>query len=94
MASTVEISQATNLSPEQVHDAVDQVFADLKKKYTIDGNWQSTSLFVLKGQGIIGRLEIRPGCVDVSITLSGLLASFRAIIEGQIRQQLSDKLAP
>lgn len=93
MAKTIEISQKTTLSPDQARHAVSDIATELTGKYTLSGGWQGTENYVISGQGIIGRLTICDGSVDVKITVSGVLCPFAQIIEDNVQQKLSTHLA-
>jgi len=94
MASTIKISQPTTLPNDQIRSAVDQVFNELIQKYTLTGYWKNEKLFVINGEGIIGRLEIFEKSVEVTVTLGGILGAFSKMIESQIRENLRNNLAP
>lgn len=94
MSSTIEISQTTTLPNDQIRSAVDQVFDELKQKYTLTGSWKNPALFIISGEGIMGRLEIFDRSVAVTITLGGILAAFSKMIESQIQENLRNHLAP
>lgn len=94
MAKTIEISQKTTLSPDQVRQAVTDVVTELMDKYTLSGGWQGARTYVISGQGIFGDLKIRDGSVDVKITVSGVLCPFVQMIEDSVKKKLATHLAP
>jgi len=93
MATTIELSQQTTLPTNKVRSAVSDVFDELKTKYTLTGSWESDSLFIISGEGFVGRLEVLQDGVSLSLSLSGMLSLFSGMIESQLKDTLADKLS-
>ena len=92
MTKTISIFQPTMLTNDKIRAAVDDVFDELKTKYTMTGHWKDDRLFIILGEGITGELRIFQDNVCLSLTLGWMLGVFSKAIEFQLRKTLEEKL--
>lgn len=89
--SSIDIRQDHALSAGQARAAIEEAARKLDERFGLRSNWNGDRLD-FSGSGVDGAIELLPGQVRVTATLSFLLSAMKGMVEAEIRRVLSEKL--
>lgn len=87
----IDISYPHDRSPEQTHQAIEQMAEKLREKFSMKTHWEQETLR-FSGIGIDGRIDLLPQQVRVTAQLGFLLATLQDTITAEIKRELTEKL--
>jgi putative polyhydroxyalkanoate system protein len=90
--STIHIQREHNLSPDKLHQNVDELAEELKHKLSAETRWDGDTLHFSR-TGASGTIKLHPTQLDIRIKLGTLLKPLKGSVERTIHQYLDKHLA-